>query len=186
MVSHDPSRNGALTTPVNPDVIVLPFPPASLSGHAKGNAHWARSKLTRQWRALAAEATRAAGVVAPPAGDIALHVTFVPPDRRGDRINFPNRCKALFDGLADALGVNDSRFVPQFDFRPPEPPGRVEVRIGEGAPMRRPLVEALLAIAARIPDAGDRKEALLVLRADGHLTDDDTDTLMRAWGLEGA
>ena len=32
---------------------------------------------------------------------------------------------------ADALGVNDKRFVPHFYFCAPEKPGRVEVRIGE-------------------------------------------------------
>lgn len=54
-------------------------------------------------------------------------VRFVPANNRGDRINYPNRMKPYFDGIADALGVNDKRFVPMFIFAQPEAPGRVEV-----------------------------------------------------------
>jgi hypothetical protein len=115
-----------------PTKIILPFPPSSLSGHAKG--HW-RSKSTptathRHWAKLA---TQAAKLRAPAAGDIAVHVRFVPPDRRGDRTNFPNRLKPYFDGIADALGVNDARFLPSYEFGEPEKPGRVEILIGRAA-----------------------------------------------------
>lgn len=110
-------------------MIELPFPPASLSGHAKG--HWrSKSGPTAKHRDWARRATLAADYTAPAAGDIAVHVTFYPPDRRGDRVNFPNRMKPYFDGIADALGVNDSRFVPYFYFCDPVgKPGRVEVRL---------------------------------------------------------
>lgn len=119
-------------------MIVLPFPPSSLSGHAKGNSHWGKSSVTKKWREDAASA--ATGVrFAPfpdakpyaPGGDIHIHITFVPGDRRGDRVNFPNRCKPIFDGIADALGVNDSRFVPHYYFREPQKPGHIEIRIGQ-------------------------------------------------------
>lgn len=110
-------------------MIVLPFPPASLSGHAKG--HWrSKSGPTAQYRAWAHTATLAAKYTVPAEGDINVHVTFYPPDRRGDRVNFPIRMKPIFDGIADALKVNDSRFVPHFYFCAPEKPGRIEVRIG--------------------------------------------------------
>lgn len=109
--------------------ITLPWPPASLSGHAKG--HW-RSKSTptakhREWARLA---TLAAGVTAPATGDIRICMYFVPPDRRGDRTNFPIRLKPYFDGIADALGVNDARFLPSYEFGEPDPPGRVLVTLG--------------------------------------------------------
>lgn len=110
-------------------MIELPFPPSSLSGHAKGNWH-GKSGVTKKWRAMAREATEKAGYTVSGEGDIRVYITFYPPDRRGDRVNFPNRCKAIFDGIADALGVNDSRFVPHFYFCEPTRPGRVEVRIG--------------------------------------------------------
>lgn len=110
-------------------MIELPFPPASLSGHAKG--HWrSKSDPTAEYRATAKALTLRTMPDVPPEGDIIVSVTFYPPDNRGDRVNFPIRCKPLFDGIADALGVNDKRFLPRFLFCQPEKPGRVEVRFG--------------------------------------------------------
>lgn len=109
-------------------MITLPFPPSSLSGHAKG--HWRpKHAVTSKHREWALRATQSAGVKAPENGDIRVAVRFVPPDRRGDRVNFPNRMKPYFDGIAEALGVNDSRFVPEYSFADPEKPGRVEVSL---------------------------------------------------------
>ena len=111
-------------------MIVLPFPPASLSGHAKGNWH-GKSAATKRQRETACERTSKAGVIAPVEGDIPIHFHFVPRDRRGDRVNFPIRIKAAIDGIADALGVNDSRFLPSYSFGDPAPRNpRVEVKIG--------------------------------------------------------
>jgi len=109
-------------------VIVLPFPPAGLSGHAKG--HWrTKAALTKKHREWGRLATLEAKATAPAEGDIALHVRFVPPHNRGDRTNYPARLKASLDGIADALGVNDRRFIPTFTFAPAEKPGRVEITI---------------------------------------------------------
>ena len=109
-------------------MIVLPFPPASLSGHAKG--HWrSKSGPTAKHREWARRATQAAAPIVPALGDIRINVRFIPPDRRGDRTNFANRMKPYFDGIADALGVNDRRFVPSYDFAEPEKPGRVIVTV---------------------------------------------------------
>jgi crossover junction endodeoxyribonuclease RusA len=117
-------------------VIVLPWPPASLSGHAGGG--WrkkaAETKRHREWAFLAAFSWKQANleeycdVVAWP-GDIRVHVRFVPPDRRSDRTNFANRCKPYFDGLADALGVNDRRFVPVYTYDEPSKPGSVTITL---------------------------------------------------------
>jgi len=113
--------------------IVLPFPPASLSGHAKG--HWrTKSGPTAKAREDALKATLAirnqlTGLLADNS-DIPVHVTFYPPDRRGDRVNYPNRMKPYWDGIADALCVNDNRFLPSYVFAAPEKPGRVEVELG--------------------------------------------------------
>lgn len=111
-------------------MIELGFPPASLSGHANGNNRWAKIKVTKEWREKARAATEAVRYVIPEEGDIRIHITFVPPNRRGDRVNFPSRIKPIIDGVADALGVNDSRFLPQYHFCAPEKPGRIEIRIG--------------------------------------------------------
>ena len=70
---------------------------------------------------------------APADGDIVVTIRFVPPDRRGDRTNYPNRCKPIFDGLADAMKVNDRRFLPAYQFAEPEKPGRLEIVIGGAA-----------------------------------------------------
>jgi crossover junction endodeoxyribonuclease RusA len=75
--------------------------------------------------------------VAPAEGDIRIHVRLVPPNRRGDRTNYPNRLKPYFDGIADALKVNDRRFLPSFEFADPKAPGEVIVTIGEPQPQER-------------------------------------------------
>lgn len=109
--------------------ITLPWPPSKLSGHNFG--HWrTKSGIVALHRKTAADATTDAGIAVQPEGDIRVHVRFVPPDRRGDRTNFPNRVKPVFDGIADALKVNDARFLPSYEFAAPEKPGRLEVTIG--------------------------------------------------------
>jgi hypothetical protein len=109
--------------------IELPFPPASLSGHAGGN--WrGKATVTHKHRTLAHLSVLAlGGGRVRHEGDIEVLVTFYPPDRRSDRLNFPNRMKPYFDGIAAALGVNDKRFVPAYKFAEPEKPGRVCVEV---------------------------------------------------------
>ena len=111
-------------------MIELPWPPASLSGHNTG--HWrGKSAIVKKHREWARLATLAAKPVVPETGDIRLSITFYPPDRRGDRTNFPNRAKPLIDGIADALKVNDRRFLPSYHFAEPVENARVVIRIGE-------------------------------------------------------
>lgn len=96
--------------------LILPWPPSSLSGHAKG--HWrAKSDVTKAHRAIAYGLTLDAGWRhrSIPSGDIKFCVTLTPPDNRSDRLNYLNRLKPYYDGIADALGVNDKRFcIPEF------------------------------------------------------------------------
>lgn len=110
----------------------LPFPPSSLSGHAKGN--WrAKHAETQRHRREAQVITLAALKGVRPRfepGDIPIRFRFVAPDRRSDRTNLPGRLKPMIDGIADALGINDVRFHPRYEFAEPEAPGRVEVTIG--------------------------------------------------------
>jgi len=109
--------------------IELPFPPAALSGHAKGHWH-SKSSVTAKYRAWAKHAALAVGVgIMLETGDIQVIVAFYPPNRRGDRVNFPNRMKPYFDGIADALKVNDSRFVPSYQFCDPVKGGKVVVEV---------------------------------------------------------
>ena len=110
----------------------LPFPPASLSGH--NNGRWFNQsglvKSFREGAQIAAQAaSRRAGYSPPLKGDIPILFRFHAPDNRGDRTNYPNRIKPLIDGIADALGVNDRRFLPCYQFCETEKPGRVEVTL---------------------------------------------------------
>ena len=108
--------------------IELPFPPASLSGHNSG--HWkGKAGIVAKHREWAKFATMAVddGRLFP--HDIPISVTFYPPDKRSDRVNFANRMKPYFDGIADALGVNDSRFLPSYHFAEPIKGGKIIVRL---------------------------------------------------------
>jgi len=113
-------------------MIELPFPSSKLSGHQGGR--WrGKADVIRKHRAWASAATLEIRPAIPETGDIIVSVLFVPPNRRGDRTNFPNRMKPYFDGIADALGVNDSRFLPHYQFAEPQAPGRVEIRLSAPA-----------------------------------------------------
>jgi crossover junction endodeoxyribonuclease RusA len=113
-------------------VVELPFPPSILSGHATHGKGWDKTAATKKWRRMAARAvTDAGGMVIDWDGDITIHYHFIMPDRRSDRTNAYRRCKALEDGIADALAVNDKRFLPSISFEPePCKPGMVIVTIG--------------------------------------------------------
>jgi hypothetical protein len=110
-------------------LIELPFPSSDLSGH--NNKHfWKVRPVINKHRDWAYKATLAAAPSVPEEGDIRVSATFYPPDRRGDRVNYPNRMKAYWDGIADALEVNDRRFLPSFHFAEPVSNARVVVVIG--------------------------------------------------------
>jgi hypothetical protein len=68
-----------------------------------------------------------------PEGDIPILVRFYPPHNRGDRTNYGNRCKPIFDGIAEAMKVNDRRFIPTYIYFDPEKPGRIEIEVGFNA-----------------------------------------------------
>lgn len=118
-------------------LIVLPWPSAALSPNAR--SHWRRvAAHKKKARADGANATLAAfngtarEVRDSLAGDfgIAVNVAFFPPDnRRRDADNAVASMKAYLDGIADALRVDDRRFVPSFRFADVEKPGRVEVSL---------------------------------------------------------
>jgi crossover junction endodeoxyribonuclease RusA len=104
-------------------VIALPWPARELSPNAR--VHWAKkSKAAKAYRRTCHLLTKAAGVVAPQ-GPVMLLLEFCPPNRqRRDDDNCLAAFKSGRDGLADALGIDDSRFVTQ-----PVQGGAVMVRI---------------------------------------------------------
>lgn len=99
-----------------PLVVMLPFPDRRLNPNSSKGTHWAatadkRKKARRDaaWLTTAALAGRSIEQ----GRDLALVITFIQPDRRArDRDNLLAACKPMLDGVADALGVNDSQFEP--------------------------------------------------------------------------
>ena len=97
--------------------IELPWVAATLNPNRRNGTHWswanaAKTKRTADAQALALKALRAARYAAP-AGALALSVTFCPPDkRRRDMDNLFASLKADLDGVALALGIDDSAFEP--------------------------------------------------------------------------
>ncbi len=91
--------------------VTLPWPPSVLSPNAR--PHWAaKAKAAKAYRAACKALAEAHGMVAPTSPKIALWLEFVPPNRRAhDDDNLVASFKAGRDGLADALGIDDSRFV---------------------------------------------------------------------------
>lgn len=119
--------------------VTLPWPHRGLSPNAR--LHWAaKAKLKAEARAQAKYATMQAVYHNSPdtsafqSGDIRLELEFCPPTARAfDRDNALASCKAALDGVADALGVNDTRFEPIVLRRGEKrPKGAVIVRLGNG------------------------------------------------------
>lgn len=92
--------------------ILLPWPASALSPNARG--HWSRrSRAAKAYRMQCFLFAKKAGLVAPE-GRILLQLEFLPPTaRRRDDDNLLASFKAGRDGLADALGIDDSLFVSQ-------------------------------------------------------------------------
>ena len=91
--------------------IVFAWPPKELNPNFRG--HWAvKARAAKEYRATCGWTAKCAAVVVKWDGPIHLWIKFVPPDRRRrDDDNCLSSFKAGRDGLADALGVNDRRFV---------------------------------------------------------------------------
>lgn len=109
--------------------IELPYPPKELSPNA--TLHWAKKmKFKKSYRQTCWALALSQKLTAPPGdGKIDIHITFYPPDRRHrDADNMVASIKAGLDGVADALKVNDKRFLPTFKFSD-EPLGKIVVEI---------------------------------------------------------
>ena len=90
--------------------VILPWPVKELSPNAR--VHWAvKAAATKSARTNAGWATKAAGIPKLPSVPLKLTVTYNPPSRRKlDGDNLISRLKPVFDGIADAIGVDDSKF----------------------------------------------------------------------------
>lgn len=96
-------------------VIELPFPDASLNPNRKNGHHWAKTKNAKDV-ALKAGYYATLAVMAKektPAIPIPMTVTFIAPDKRKrDLDNLLASGKNYYDGIAKALGIDDSQFEP--------------------------------------------------------------------------
>lgn len=93
----------------------LPWPAKIL--HPNARPHWAnKARATKEARRIGYFLALAASRERPSSSwpeRIQVKLTFHPPSNRTrDRDGLLANCKAYLDGVADALGVNDSRFDP--------------------------------------------------------------------------
>lgn len=113
----------------NKQQVLFPWPDRALSPNARG--HWSkRSRAAKAYRMQCFLQAKIAGLVAPD-GRILLDLEFLPPNaRRRDDDNLLAAFKAGRDGLADALGIDDSLFVSQVRLsRTVHPGGAVQVTL---------------------------------------------------------
>ena len=92
------------------NAIVFGWPPKDLSPNAR--VSWQRKyRATKAYRTACWAMAKQAGAKVLVDGPITVELEFVQPDRRQrDLDNMIASSKALLDGLALALGVNDNRF----------------------------------------------------------------------------
>lgn len=112
--------------------LVLPWPPRVLSPNAR--VHWSvKSKAAKLYRSQCYWICKQSGLVAPETdGRLHLWIDFYPPDRRRrDDDNIAASFKSARDGIADAIGIDDNRFVCH-PWLKDETGGVVKVRITAG------------------------------------------------------
>lgn len=90
--------------------LTLPWPPTALSPNTR--QHWSKlAKAKKKYRADCARQASSQGADFIDADRLHLTLTFLPPTRRAyDLDNLLARMKSGLDGLADVLGVDDSRW----------------------------------------------------------------------------
>ncbi len=114
--------------------ICLPFPHRDLSPNAR--VHWSthakRAKAARQDAYYATREQRAAPIEwRKDFEPLPVKLTFCPPDGRArDTDNMLSSCKAYLDGIADAIGVDDSRWQLSIGRGEPVTGGAVVVEVG--------------------------------------------------------
>jgi crossover junction endodeoxyribonuclease RusA len=109
--------------------IALPWPSRTLSPNAR--VHWGKkASAVKKYRHAGFWAAKEKGI--PPLGEeINLRITFIPPTTRArDEDNFIASIKSGLDGIAQAWGVDDSRFrIKEHSFGKAQKPGCVIVEV---------------------------------------------------------
>ena len=91
-------------------LVTLPWPPSILSPNAR--AHWAeKGRVAKKYRLDAFFAALEVGCRKLESPRLTVEVTFHPPDKRArDTDNMLASIKSGLDGIADATGVDDSKW----------------------------------------------------------------------------
>lgn len=110
----------------------LPWPNRLLSPNVPG--HWAaKARAKKAYRTACKRVVdEVDGLMPsmPPDGAVRVSMRFCPPDKRArDLDNLLASMKSGLDGVADALGVDDSVFRPAVDWGPVKPGGVVEIQL---------------------------------------------------------
>ena len=115
---------------MNETRIILPWPPSELSPNKR--QHWAQlAKAKKLYRAACATQARLQGLDRMAVNAVHLKLTFHPPTRRRfDLDNLLARMKSGLDGLADVIGVDDSRWTLEIS-KSDQAGGYVQVEITE-------------------------------------------------------
>lgn len=95
--------------------LTLPWPAKPLHPNFRSRSHWPKTRATRMARIdaafLAIAALRAQGYQCSTPNVFTLQTTFHPPGAHHyDSDNLQASCKALYDGIADALKCDDRLF----------------------------------------------------------------------------
>ena len=115
--------------------LVLPWPPRAL--HPNSRTHWAEkakhAKKVRKDAFLLAK-SQCWDKVEWPEGRLHVWIDGYAKDRRGrDHDGFLSSLKSTLDGIADAMGVDDKRFVPHPWIKDEvRKPGEVRIRVTAG------------------------------------------------------
>jgi crossover junction endodeoxyribonuclease RusA len=110
--------------------IELPWPDPRLSPNARVY-HFERARAAKADRKVAWGLTlKALKGWTPPWQSVALHWDFHPKTRNlPDGDNAQSACKAFRDGIADALGIDDSKFTTTYSISEPVKGGAVIVTV---------------------------------------------------------
>lgn len=109
--------------------ILLPWPPKELWPNRRAHYH-EKARVAKAYRKDCGWLTHQAEPTVPDEGPIPVRITFCPPDKRArDLDNMVAAIKPHLDGVADALHVNDARFVLTIERGHVQKGGVVEVRL---------------------------------------------------------
>lgn len=107
----------------------LPWPSKDLQPNARVN-RFVKARAVKKARADATWCAKAAGIGRIEAKKLLVTLTFTPPNRiRRDTDNLLASMKAAIDGIADATGVDDSKWDFVIRTVEPRPLGNVHVQI---------------------------------------------------------